>query len=51
MGRTIFVAVDGVAQNVDETNRVRNRLRQRPGSFLEITRLLAQAVLYQIMIP
>ena len=40
----MFVAIDAFAQNVDETNR----LRQRPGSFLEITRLLPQAVLYQI---
>jgi hypothetical protein len=39
---------DGFSQNVYETNTVRNRLRQRPGSFPEITRLLAQAVLYQI---
>ncbi|HBB94552.1 MAG TPA: hypothetical protein DC054_04115 [Blastocatellia bacterium] len=38
----------GFAQNVDETNTVQNRSRQRPGSFLEITHLLAQAVLYQI---
>jgi hypothetical protein len=33
--------------NVPETNTVRNRARQRPGSFVE-TRSLAQAVLYQI---
>jgi hypothetical protein len=28
--------------------RLRDRSRQRPGGFLEITRLLAQAVPYQI---
>src|SRR5437763_9733892 len=38
----------GFAQNVHEMNTVRNRSRQRPGSLLKITRLLAQAVPYQI---
>ena len=38
----------GFAQELDQKNAVRNRLRQRPGSFIEITRLLAQAALYQV---
>ena len=44
----VLLVMDGFARNVDETNTVRNRSRQRPGSVLEITRLLAQAVPYQI---
>ena len=43
-----ITGAEDFAQNVDDTNRVQNRSRQRPGSFLEITRLLAQAVPYLI---
>jgi hypothetical protein len=45
---SFFNAVSGLAQKIDETKTVRNRSRQRPGGFPEITRLLAQAVPYQI---
>ena len=43
----VRICVGGFAQ-MSTRRAVRNRSRQRPGSFLEITRLLAQAVPYQI---